>query len=102
MANKPNSNPLILDTAVANWAALGLPGSNALRVKRVIFYKPTNIGDAFSIQDSAGNVLLEGTCEVALQSQVYTFVTPVLWSKATGWFLQAISAGAKIEIWYDV
>jgi hypothetical protein len=94
MANVVNGvNPLKLDTADANWAAMGLKSPNALFISKIEWYKPASIGDTFSILDAGGNVLVEGTCEVALQSQVYPFQPQRQWSKATGWYLSQISSG---------
>lgn len=44
-----------------------------IRFKMAYWFNPTNIGDAVSVQDSNSNVIWEGRCEVANQSQVITF-----------------------------
>lgn len=64
MANTITTNPLILNTTAT------IAFTRPILVKRIEWYKPQSVGDTFSITDLAGNVLNEGTCEVALQSQI--------------------------------
>ncbi len=56
-------------------ANLGRP----LRVVKVYWFNPTAIGNAFTITDGTGKVLIEGRCEVANQSQVFDFPKPIRW-----------------------
>ena len=69
MANDFTVNPMVVDTAMG--AAAGL--SNPIRVKRVYWFRPTDVAHTFNIGDTstAANILLEGQCEVVNQSQVF-------------------------------
>jgi len=58
---------------IAVSSASGTAKSGQLRIKNVYWFNPTNIADAVSLQDENGNVIWEGRCEVANQSQDKTF-----------------------------
>lgn len=98
MANATSGNPIKLDTAVANWAALGLPGQGCIRCYKVIWEQPTSAGDTFTISEADGTVLLTGKAEAASgavgNTQSFTFTKPLLLSYQRGWYLSQISSGA--------
>lgn len=97
MANQTSGNPLILDTAVASWAALGLPGQQCLKCWKIIWLSPTNIGDTFSLKEADGTTIFTGTAEAASgsvgNSQMWTFTKPLNLSFQRGWFLSQITSG---------
>lgn len=64
MANDITQNPILLDTTAT------IAFNRPILVKRIEWYKPQSIGDSFTITDLNSNILNEGTCEVALQSQI--------------------------------
>ncbi len=80
-------------------------------VKRIEWLTPVNIGDKAIIADVGGNIVCQGTCEVASQSQI-------LWSgpqkltlpgkqasfagagnAAGSWQVTTINSG-KLLVWY--
>jgi len=92
-----------LDTAVANWAALGLPNKLELYVNKIL-WEPNANTDTFSIQNADGLVLVAGRAEAAANApgngQVFNFVPPIKFTQTQGWFLQQISASNKLYIWF--
>jgi hypothetical protein len=66
MANTLTTNPLIITTA----ATISTTTVRPLLAKRIEWLTPVNIGDKVIAQDLTGNVIFEGTCEVASQSQI--------------------------------
>jgi hypothetical protein len=104
MANATGGNPIILDTAVANWAALSLPNKLCLMVYKVEWLTPTSAGDTFTIQNADGLVLLTGKAEAASgsagNSQVFNFVPAQKFTQTQGWYLSQITSG-KLYIWFD-
>lgn len=52
-----------------------------LRVEKVYWYQPINQADTFVIEDAAGNILWQGYCESANQSQLFDWsANPRIWS----------------------
>ena len=98
MANAAGGQPIKLDTAVANHAALLLPNNLPLYVNKVEWFNPTAAGDTFTIRDTDGLVLLTGIAEAATatpgNSQIYNFIPPAIWTKPQGWYLSQISSGS--------
>jgi hypothetical protein len=107
MANVFTSNPMVLDTV---WTATTIPAAllsptaaastspparNApLNVKRIEWYGPASTSDSAVITDINGNVILEGTCETALVSQVlWSSGNPTLPLKMGGWVLKTLGSG---------
>ncbi len=64
-------NPIIIDTAEGSLALPIFRSSKPIAVKRVVWKNPTNIGDVLLIKDALGNVIVNTTCEVANQSQMF-------------------------------
>jgi len=84
MANSLNTNPIVISQTQTAYkpAVLTSQGSFiTLRIIKVYWENPTNIGDTFVIQDPAsGHTWLTGRCEVANQSQIFDFTAkPLLW-----------------------
>jgi len=52
-------------------AAQKLQLRTAVRIASIYWKSPTNIADTFSILDNSGNIIQDGVCEVALQSQYF-------------------------------
>src|SRR5262245_30622606 len=97
MANQTSGNPIIMDTATANWAANGLPGNQLLKCWKIIWLNPTAVGDTFTIKEADGSVKFTALAEAATgtpgNSQMFTFTKPLELSKTRGWFLASISSG---------
>lgn len=89
MANVFGPRTWILDTASTTAVLWNSP----VRIKLVEYYKPTNIGDTFTLQDMNKNEILVGTAEVALQSQLFN-----LDNWYNGIILAALSAGGLVKI----
>lgn len=101
MANIVSGNPIRLDTAVANFAALGLPNNLALDVRCILWLNPTSVGDTYAIKNADGLILANGVCEAASGSpgnaQVkYYQPRELVLTKNQGWFLQQISSGTLV------
>src|SRR6266567_4393362 len=107
MANTLTTNPLFIDTA----ATISMATVRPILVKRIEWLTPVNIGDKAIIADVGGNIVCQGTCEVASQSQI-------LWSgpqkltlpgkrasfagagnAAGSWQVTTINSG-KLLVWY--
>lgn len=98
MANNFNQLPIRLDSAMGSTYQNSSPPNNlSLYPTMVYWFNPLNVGDVFTITDAgAVNVLLQGRCEVANQSQVFAI------PNGTKWFdfkLTALSTGV-IYIWF--
>src|ERR1700690_476983 len=99
MANLITTDPLILDSTGT------IAFTRPLLVKRVEWYVPTTIGHQAIIADLGGNVILEGTCEVASQSQILwsgpqKLTLPGKSGNANGsWQVVSIQSG-KLLVWY--
>lgn len=97
MANNVSGSPLLLDTAVANFAALvalGIDAKLPLYVSKIVWKKPTAAGDTFSLVNAAGQTILTDAAGAAGVSQNYDFAKrPLLLSPAMGWYLSQISSG---------
>jgi hypothetical protein len=105
-------NPLILDTV---WTATTIPAQllpplgaastspparNApINARRIEWYGPASTSDSAVITDINGNVILEGTCETALVSQVLWSSTETLPLKMGGWVLKTLGSG-KLLIYF--
>lgn len=66
MSNTLTTNPLIINTA----ATISTTTVRPILAKRIEWLTPINIGDKVIIADVGGNTILQGTCEVASQSQI--------------------------------
>lgn len=64
MANTLTCNPLFINTAAT------MAFTRPILAKRIEWLTPVNIGDKVVIADLNGNLILQGTCEVASQSQI--------------------------------
>lgn len=97
MANSVNASPLLLDTAVANFAALVAAGIDAklpLYASKIIWKKPVAAGDTFTILNAGGQTIIADSAGVAGITQVYDFAKrPLMLSPAMGWYLSQISSG---------
>ena len=60
------------------------------RFKLCYWFNPANIGDTIILQDDAGNLIWEGRCEVANQSQIITFPREI---EVNGFQVPTISSG---------
>jgi len=65
----PTTNPMIIP-APALTATTTIILSRPILAKRIEWYAPITIGDTIKATDLNGNVIVEGTCEVASQSQI--------------------------------
>lgn len=66
MANTLTTNPLFINTA----ATISMATVRPILAKRIEWLTPLAIGDRAIIADVGGNIICEGTCEVASQSQI--------------------------------
>jgi hypothetical protein len=95
----PTTNPMIITSAAT------VVATRPFLAKRIEWYAPQTIGNYVSITDLNANIIIEGTCEVASQSQI-------LWSgpnkltlpgKATvttgSWVVPTIQSGSLIIWW---
>lgn len=74
MANVLASNPVKVTNAFSTSykAGGGLPSNCPLYIDQVFWLSPATIGDTFAVTSVDGNTTYcTGTCEVALQSQVF-------------------------------
>ena len=103
MANDYISNPILIDTAFTEgWKAevattLGSPLT--LLVTKVEWLSPVTIGDKVIILDTSQLTtnLLDYTCEVALQSQIFDWTArPIRWRDFQ---VTQIDSGT-LKIWY--
>lgn len=87
MANSLTNNPIRIDTKFSNSfkgqtnASTSLGVFNTLLITEVYWFQPSAVGQQFIITNpNNGNVLLQGACEVASQSQFFNFAgKPKLW-----------------------
>lgn len=98
MANATGGNPIKLDTAVANHAALSLPNEMPLDVRSILWLNPTSVGDTVTIQNADGLVLYTAKAEAASgnpgNSQIKYFQPrEMIFTKPQGWYLSQISSG---------
>jgi hypothetical protein len=77
------TNPIVLTATMGATFQASLPVINQrpyILVEKVLWESPVTPGDAVSIVDSQGNVLLPLTCEVASQSQIVDWSAhPKIW-----------------------
>jgi hypothetical protein len=72
MANTFQNNPIVIDTVmVVTYLNSSPPNKLAIYPRKIYWLNPANIGDTFVINDPQGNLLFEGRCEVANQSQYF-------------------------------
>lgn len=67
-----------------------------LRIKTLYFFNPANIADTVVVKDAAGNMIWEGRCEVANQSQVFVCPREI---EVNGYQITALDSGT-IYIYY--
>jgi hypothetical protein len=112
MANVFTSNPMVLDST---WTASTIPAqllpptgpattspparNEPINARRIEWYGPAATSDSAVITDINGNVILEGTCETALVSQVLWSGPTTLALKMGGWVLSTLGSG-KLLIYY--
>jgi hypothetical protein len=105
-------NPLVLDTV---WTATTVPAqlkppataastspparNEPINARRIEWFGPASTSDSAVITDINGNVILEGTCETALVSQVLWSGPTTLPLKMGGWVLSTLGSG-KLLIYY--
>jgi hypothetical protein len=65
----PTTNPMIIP-APALTATTTIVMTRPVLAKRIEWYVPVTMGDSIQATDLNGNVIIEGTCEVASQSQI--------------------------------
>lgn len=99
MANLITTDPLILDTAAT------IAFTRPLLVKRIEWLTPLLTTDAVSLTDLNGNIIVQGKCEVASQSQILwtgpqKLTLPGKPSNPNGsWQVATINSG-KLLIWF--
>jgi len=65
----PSTNPMIIP-APALTATTTVVLSRPILAKRIEWLAPITVGDTIKITDTGGNIIAEGVCEVASQSQI--------------------------------
>jgi hypothetical protein len=65
----PTTNPMIIP-APALTATTTIVLTRPILAKRVEWFAPITIGDTIQATDLNGNIIVEGKCEVASQSQI--------------------------------
>lgn len=99
MANLITTDPLILDTAAT------IAFTRPLLVKRIEWFSPVATTDAVVLADLAGNIIVEGKCEVPAQSQILwggpqKLTLPGKSTNPNGsWQVSTINSG-KLLIWF--
>lgn len=99
MANTITSNPLFINTAAT------IAFTRPILAKRIEWLTPINIGDKVVVADLVPNTILQGTCEVASQSQILwsgpqKLTLPGRQSASGGsWQVSTINSGTLL-IWY--
>jgi hypothetical protein len=74
MANKLAANPILVSSTFSTSykAGGGLPSSGPIFLDEIFWLSPATIGDTFVMASVDGNTVYRtGTCEAALQSQVF-------------------------------
>lgn len=99
MANVLTGNPLKIDTAVANNAAMStLPNTLTLDVRLIYWESPAAAADKIQFTDADGLVLFEATAEVAPSNAgnslaFYFQPRSLLFTHAQGWYPKTIASG---------
>lgn len=94
MANDLSSNPLILDSVMADgYQDSTPPPPNGLMIyPRVIHWDaPTTAGDVFEIDDSLGNILFKATAKANGQGEYFEVADGVRWEDL--WQLVTLDSG---------
>ena len=104
MANSVSTNPIKIDTAVANWAALNLPSSLPLDVRQIEIEPGAN-GQQLQLANADGTILFEATSEAATGSTGGTLVfyfqpRSLLLTKPQGWFPKTVTSGLVAWIYF--
>ena len=108
MANfTPSTNPMIIP-ATALTATSSVILSRPVLAKRIEWYVPQNVGDTIKGVDINGNILFEGTCEVASQSQILwagpqKLTLPGKSSTASSWqvvYNYTAASSAALIVWF--
>jgi len=83
MANLLTHNPIVIEGVLASYKAgvtAQLGTLSTLRIESIYWLQPNLVGDVALIVDPQnGNELFRARCEVAGQSQYFTFRKPRLW-----------------------
>lgn len=92
------TNPMIITSAAT------VVSSRPYLAKRIEWYAPTTVGNQVVVTDLNGNVLVEGTCEVASQSQILwtgpqKLTFPGKATQTASWMVATINSGSLI-IWF--
>ena len=92
------ANPMIISSAAT------VVSTRPFLVKRIEWFAPATVGNNVVVADQNGNIFVEGTCEVASQSQVLwsgpqKLTLPANTGNAKGWQVSTIQSGSLI-IWY--
>lgn len=103
----PTTNPMIIP-APALTATTTIILSRPILAKRIEWFKPISTNDTISIQDVGGNVLNQGSCEVASQSQILwtgpqKLTLPGKSGTTSSWQVvnaYATASTASLIIWY--
>lgn len=64
-----------------------------VNLAKVYWYQPTTTAQTVVLQDQNGNLVWEGYCEVANQSQVFEFPRPI---SVSGWQVPTLAGGTLI------
>lgn len=95
----PSTNPMVITSAAT------VVATRPFLAKRIEWLTPLTIGDKVIAQDIGGNMIFEGTCEVASQSQILwsgpqKLTLPGKSGNAGGsWQISSIGSGSLI-IWF--
>lgn len=96
------TNPMIISSAATVVATLS---PRPFLAKRIEWYAPATVGNQVVVSDLNNNVIIEGTCEVASQSQILWAGPQKLTLRgsatntAGSWQVSTIQSGSLI-IWY--
>jgi hypothetical protein len=96
MANNFLVNPHQVDTVMTSTLMATTPRKPAtppIQIVSIYWYNPSAVGDTFQIVDAAGNIIKEGRCEAANQSQEFD-----MHGKLVGDYKVTTLSSGKLEI----
>jgi hypothetical protein len=105
----PTTDPMIIPAPALTATTSVVFAHRPIQAKRIEWYNPNAVGDTVQVTDLGGNVLAQGTCEVALQSQIIWAGPQKLnlpennKAGTTGWQVinaYASASTAALIIWY--
>ena len=83
MSNNLLLNPIEIDAIMSGYYQASILAINQrpyLRIEKIYWFQPANVGDQAVIEDLSGNFLFQAQCEVASQSQVFDWnAKPKTW-----------------------